>query len=174
MEVSNWSNEEILAAAASILEERAVTYATDPVSSPEIAKEIACHRLGALEQEVFAVFWLDVQNRIIEFEQIFRGTQSQTSVYPRKIAKSALKHNAASAILAHNHPSGMLEPSGADQTITRIIKETLALLDVRVLDHLIVSGNKTKSMAEMGYVCQICVSSCAKVCMISTKGTTAK
>ena len=152
MDVRNWSNEEILAAAASILEERAATYATDFVSTPEIAKEIACHRLGTLEHEVFAVFWLDVQNRVIEFEQIFRGTLSQTSVYPREIAKSALKHNAACAILAHNHPSGTLEPSSADQTITRVIKETLALLDVRVLDHLIVSGNRTRSMAELGFV----------------------
>ena len=152
MDVTNWSNEEILAAAASILEERAATYATDSVSTPEIAKEIACHRLGTLEHEVFAVFWLDVQNRVIEFEQIFRGTLSQTSVYPREIAKSALRHNAAGAILAHNHPSGTLEPSSADQTITRVIKETLALLDVRVLDHLIVSGNRTRSMAELGFV----------------------
>lgn len=152
MDVTNWSNEEILAAAASILEERAATYATDAVSSPEIARNIACHRLGALEHEVFAVFWLDVQNRLIEFEQVFRGTLSQTSVYPRELAKSALKRNAAAAILAHNHPSGTLEPSGADQALTRIIKETLALVDVRVLDHLIVSGNRTKSMAEMGYV----------------------
>jgi DNA repair protein RadC len=152
MDVKNWSNEEILAAAASILEERAATYATDLVSTPEIAKEIACHRLGTLEHEVFAVFWLDVQNRVIEFEQIFRGTLSQTSVYPREIAKSALRHNAAGAILAHNHPSGTLEPSSADQILTRVIKEALALLDVRVLDHLIVSGNRTRSMAELGYV----------------------
>lgn len=130
----------------------ASAYGSDAMPSPERAGEIACLRIGTLEHEVFAVFWLDAQNRVIEFEQLFRGTLTQTSVYPREVAKSALRHNAAAAILAHNHPSGGLEPSGADQALTRVLKDALALLDVKLIDHLIVSGNRTKSMAEMGII----------------------
>ena len=143
------NDDEILAAAAGILERRAKMDRVD-LSSPAKAGELAKHRLGALEHEVFAVLWLDARNRLIEFEQLFRGTLTQTSVYPREVVKSALAHNAAACILTHNHPSGTMEPSRADEMPTRTLKDALTLVDVRVLDHLIVAGAACLSFAERG------------------------
>lgn len=146
-----WTDERVLERAATILEERAAKFG-DSVSSPKAAADIACFRMGTLEHEAFSVFWLDAQNRMIRFEQLFRGTLTQTSVYPREVVKEAIRNNAAAAILVHNHPSGTLEASRADELLTRTLKDALALVDVRVLDHLIVSGNRSKSMAECGLV----------------------
>lgn len=109
--------------------------------------------LAHLPHEVFVALWLDNQNRLIASEELFRGTLTQTSVYPREIVKSALAHNAASAIFAHNHPSGAREPSQTDHLLTRQLREALALVDVRLLDHFIVAGNAPPlSMAERGWL----------------------
>lgn len=145
------TDDRILEMAANILEQRAAKYG-ESFSNPKEAAEIACLRMGTLEHEAFSVFWLDAQNRMIAFDQLFRGTLTQTSVYPREVVKEAMRQNAAAAILVHNHPSGSTEPSRADESLTRALKEALALVDVRVLDHLIVSGNRSKSMAEAGLV----------------------
>lgn len=152
MDITRMDEESLLEAAARILEARCGREGREAVGSPSEAGRIACLRLGSLEHEAFAVFWLDAQNRLIEFEQLFRGTLTQTSVYPREVAKSALRHNAAAAVLAHNHPSGCAEPSSADRYLTETLKKALALFDVRLVDHLIVAGGKSASMAEMGLV----------------------
>lgn len=118
--------------------------------SPSAAKEYASARLAALQHEVFLVLFLDAQQRLIAGVEMFRGTLTQTSVYPREIVKEALKRNAGSVILAHNHPSGVAEPSRADEFLTRTLKTALALVDVQVLDHLVVAGNDCTSLAERG------------------------
>ena len=103
--------------------------------------------------EVFSVLFLDSQNRLIACEEMFVGTLSQTSVYPREVVRAALKNNAAAAILTHNHPSGGVQPSRADEVLTQTLKAALALVDVRVLDHIITTTNdQTLSMAEQGLV----------------------
>lgn len=108
-------------------------------------------KLAPLPHEAFLALWLDAQNRLIAEEELFRGTLTQTSVYPREVVKRALAHNAASVILAHNHPSGMAEPSQADQLLTHTLKQALALVEVRVLDHFIVAGGASPlSFAERG------------------------
>ena len=121
-------------------------------SSPETVKSLCALKIGALEHEVFAVLFLDSQNRLIEFQEMFRGTLSQTSVYPREVVKACLSLNAASVILTHNHPSGSLNPSRADESLTQVLKTALALIDVRVLDHIIVSSANSLSMAEKGLI----------------------
>ena len=118
--------------------------------SPEAVRNFLRLHLGAEKTEVFAVLYLDSQNRAIAFETPFPGTLNQTSVYPREIARAALGHNAAAVILAHNHPSGAANPSRADELVTASIRAALALMDVRVLDHFIVTGNACTSMAELG------------------------
>jgi len=118
--------------------------------SPHAVRDFLRLHLGAEKMEVFAVLYLDNQNRAIAFETPFAGTLGQTSVYPREIARAALKHHAAAVILAHNHPSGSAEPSRADETLTQTLKRALALIDVRVLDHMIVTGREVTSMAELG------------------------
>ena len=120
--------------------------------SPGAVREFLSLHLAAEKTEVFAVLYLDSQNRAIAFETPFPGTLAQTSVYPREIARAALGHNAAAVILAHNHPSGNANPSRADEALTRSLKAALALIDVRVLDHMIVTGHRVSSMAEMGLV----------------------
>lgn len=107
--------------------------------------------LAPLQHEVFVALWLDAQNRLIADEELFRGTLTQTSVYPREVVKQALARNAAAVILAHNHPSGVAEPSPADETLTRALKQALALVDVKLLDHFVVAGNAMPlSFAERG------------------------
>jgi DNA repair protein RadC len=120
------------------------------LSSPQAVKQYLQLLLGIKPYESFAVLFLDVKNRLIASEELFRGTLTHTSVYPREVVKAALSHNAASIILAHNHPSGTPEPSAADQTLTRALKQALALVDVRVLDHFIVAGRHVYSFAEHG------------------------
>lgn len=123
----------------------------DVLSSPAAVRDFLRLRFAQRPHEVFAVLLLDAQNQLIETHELFRGTLSQTAVYPREVAQLALQKNAAAVILAHNHPSGVAEPSTADIALTRQLKEALALIDVRVLDHFIVAGNVTPlSMAERG------------------------
>jgi DNA repair protein RadC len=120
------------------------------MSSPQAVKQYLQLLLGIKPYESFAVLFLDVKNRLIAAEELFRGTLTHTSVYPREVVKAALAQNAASIILAHNHPSGSPEPSAADQTLTQALKQALALVDVRVLDHFIVAGRHVYSFAEHG------------------------
>ena len=120
--------------------------------SPSTVREYLQLQLGARSHEVFAVLFLDSQNRLLAFEELFRGTLSQTSVYPREVVLRALHHNAAAVVLAHNHPSGTAQPSRADEALTQSLKAALALVDVRVLDHFIVTRDRAASMAEMGLV----------------------
>lgn len=119
-------------------------------SNPQIVKDFLQMQLGHRPHEVFGVLFLDAQNRLIAFEELFRGTLSQTSVYPREVVKQALAHNAGAVILTHNHPSGVLEPSRADELLTQTLKSSLQLVDVRVLDHIVVGRSACLSFAERG------------------------
>ena len=118
--------------------------------SPARVKDYLRLTLGPRPHEVFAVLFLDAQNRLLRMEEMFRGTLTQTSVYPREVLKCALQYNAAAVILAHNHPSGVAEPSRADEYLTQTLKSALALVDVRVLDHLVVGRAEVVSFAERG------------------------
>jgi DNA repair protein RadC len=109
-------------------------------------------RLATREFETFCLIYLDNRHRLIACEDLFRGTIDGASVHPREVVKEALRHNAAAVILAHNHPSGVAEPSHADELITRRLREALQLVDIRVLDHLIVAGGETVSFAERGLI----------------------
>ena len=122
----------------------------DALNSPQAVRDYLQLLLGAKQQEVFMVLFLDTQHRVIASEELFQGTLSQASVYPREVVKRALAHNAAAVILAHNHPSGVAEPSQADQLLTASLKQALDLVEVRVLDHFIVAGGQTLSFAEKG------------------------
>ncbi|WP_088286400.1 DNA repair protein RadC [Ideonella sp. A 288] len=118
--------------------------------SPAEVKQYVQLHLGELPHEVFAVLFLDSQHRLLGLEEMFRGTLAQTSVYPREVVRRAMSRNAAAVILAHNHPSGMAEPSHADEFLTQALKNALALVDVRVLDHLVVGRGAVVSFAERG------------------------
>jgi DNA repair protein RadC len=123
----------------------------DLLSTPAAVRDWLRLHLGALPHEVFVALWLDAQNRLLAHEELFRGTLSQTSVYPREVVKKALAHNAAAVVLAHNHPSGVAEPSPADRQLTEALKQALALVDVKLLDHFIVAGAAAPlSFAERG------------------------
>ena len=140
--------EEVLQAALRVLAGR--LRGSEVLSSPPVVRDFLRIKLGALEHEVFAVIHLDSQHRVIEYVEMFRGTVSQTSVYPREIVKEALVRNSAAMILVHNHPSGLAEPSRADEVLTQTVKAALSLVDVRVIDHLIVAGPAVLSFAERG------------------------
>lgn len=118
--------------------------------SPDAVKNYLQLHLARKPHEVFAAMFLDAQNRLIAMEELFRGTLTQTSVYPREVVVKALHHHAASVVLAHNHPSGTVQPSRADEALTQALKAALALVDVRVLDHVIVTQGESLSMAERG------------------------
>lgn len=120
------------------------------MSSPADTKAFLRLHIGALEHEVFSCLFMDTKNRLIDYSELFRGTLTHTSVYPREIVKVAINHNAAAVIFAHNHPSGEKEPSNADRLLTTTLKQALAMIDVRVLDHIIVAGTDTYSFAEHG------------------------
>ncbi len=120
------------------------------LTSPGAVRDFLRLALGARAQEVFMALFLDAQHRVIRAEELFRGTLTQTSVYPREVVKAALRANAAAVILAHNHPSGVAQPSQADELLTRNLREALALVDVKVLDHFIVAGGHALSFAERG------------------------
>ena len=122
------------------------------MDSPATVKSFLSLKLAELEHEVFSVLWLDSQNRVLEYQELFRGTLTQTSVYPREVVKAGLALNAGACILAHNHPSGMADPSYADKALTETLKTALAMVDIRVLDHIIVGGLSTVSFAERGLV----------------------
>ncbi len=120
------------------------------MDTPGAVKQYLQLQLAARPHEVFAALFLDTQNRLITMEELFRGTLTQTSVYPREIVLRALHHQAAAVVLAHNHPSGSVQPSRADEAITQTLKAALGLVDVRVLDHVIVAPGESFSMAERG------------------------
>jgi DNA repair protein RadC len=121
------------------------------LNSPQRVREYLALSLGRAKHEIFAVLFLDAQNRLIEHRDLFHGTLTQTSVFPREVVKAALQYNAAAVILAHNHPSGAAEPSRADELLTRTLRDALALVDVKVLDHIIVAAPATTvSFAERG------------------------
>ena len=120
------------------------------LSSPATVRQYLRCTLGRQQHESFVVLFLDVKNRLLASEEMFRGTLTHTSVYPREVVKAALSHNAASVMLAHNHPSGSPEPSEADLLLTRTLTQALALVDVRVLDHFIIAGASVHSFAEHG------------------------
>jgi DNA repair protein RadC len=125
--------------------------ARDVLASPGAVRDWLRLRLAALPHETFWALWLDAQNRLLAAEELFRGSLTQTSVYPREVVKRALACNAAAVILAHNHPSGVAEPSHADEALTRALREALALVDVRLLDHFVVAGAAAPlSFAERG------------------------
>jgi DNA repair protein RadC len=129
----------------------AVELARSPVfDAPAKVKDYLSLRLCGLEHEVFAVLFLDSQHRLLCMEELFRGTLTQTSVYPREVVKRALQLNAGALILAHNHPSGLAEPSRADEFLTQRLKSALQLVDVAVLDHLVIGTGQTVSFAERG------------------------
>src|SRR3990167_8141931 len=138
----------ILRQAAAILERRMLAMGS-ALTSPGAVKDYLRLSLQR-EHEVFACLWLNAQHRVIKAEELFRGTLTQTSVYPREVVKAALASNAAAVIFAHNPPSGAAQPSQADELLTRNLKEALALVEVKVLDHFIVAGSQTLSFAERG------------------------
>ena len=121
-----------------------------PFTTPDAVKDYLKLHFAGREYESFVVFYVDAQHCLIDMEELFRGTLTQTSVYPREVVKSALRRNAAAVIFAHNHPSGSTAASRADEQLTQTLKTSLALVDVRVLDHFIVAAQRTASFAEMG------------------------
>ncbi|WP_395689492.1 DNA repair protein RadC [Caenimonas koreensis] len=126
--------------------------AREVLASESTVKQYLQMQLAMKSHEVFAVLFLDARSRMIELRELFRGTLTQTSVYPREVVKHALALDAAAVVLAHNHPSGNVQPSRADEAITQTLKAALALIDVRVLDHVIVARGEALSMAEQGLV----------------------
>jgi DNA repair protein RadC len=124
----------------------------DAMSSPQAVRDYLRLSLGARPHEVFVAMFLDAQNRLLGCEELFRGTLTQTSVYPREVVKTALRYNAAGVIFAHNHPSGVAEPSRADELLTQTLKQALSLVEIKTLDHFIVAGSKTISFAERGLI----------------------
>jgi DNA repair protein RadC len=147
---TNVAEDAIIAQAMSILESRLRTKTT-AFTSPDQSKQFVRCKLQQLEHEVFSVLFLDNQNYLIEYTEMFRGTIDSASVYPREVAKAALELNAAAVIFAHNHPSGISVPSSADRNITNKLKSALELFDIRVLDHIII-GDTTYSFAESGLI----------------------
>ena len=123
---------------------------SDPLESPGATEQYLKSALGDNPNEVFACLFLDTRHRVIAYEELFHGTIDGATVYPRVVAEKALKHNAAALIVAHNHPSGISEPSLADQAITRRLKDALALLDIRLLDHFVIGEGAPVSMAARG------------------------
>jgi DNA repair protein RadC len=122
------------------------------LTSPGAVRDYLRLALSGREHEVFVCIWVDAQHRAIALEEAAHGTLTQTSVYPREIVKAALRHNAAAVIFAHNHPSGVAQPSQSDELLTRNLKEALALVEVRVLDHFVVAGAQAISFAERGLI----------------------
>jgi DNA repair protein RadC len=124
--------------------------ASTALTSPQAVRDYLRLRLASRKEEVFLCIWLDAQHKAIDVQQAFTGTLTQTSVYPREIVKAALRYNAAAVIFAHNHPSGVAQPSQSDELLTRNLRDALALVEVKVLDHFIVAGHQAISFAERG------------------------
>lgn len=143
------SKQAVINAAIGFVEEQA-RYATEPLESPSAMGDMLRLRIGNSEREVFCVIYLDAQHRLIEVEELFYGTIDGAAVYPREVAKAALAKNAAAVCLGHNHPSGAAQPSEADKRITQRLKKALELLDIRCIDHIIVSPKEQYSFAAHG------------------------
>jgi DNA repair protein RadC len=126
--------------------------AREAMTQPHLVQEFVQLHLGHKPHEVFAVLFLDAQHKLIQFVELFRGTLTQTSVYPREVVQQALQCGASAVVLAHNHPSGQVQPSRADQLLTQTLRDALALVDVRVLDHIIVGHGQGLSMAQQGWL----------------------
>ena len=122
----------------------------DALASPDAVRDYLKLTLASLPYEAFLALFLDSQNRLLAARELFRGTLAQTSVYPREVVKAALAHNAAGVVFAHNHPSGVPEPSRADELLTQSLRQALALVDIRTLDHFVVAGTRVVSFAERG------------------------
>ncbi|AYD64457.1 DNA repair protein RadC [Achromobacter sp. B7] len=142
--------DQILEAARQIIDQKIRRGAS--FTSPSEVKDYLKAKLSGYEREVFAVMLMDTKHCLIEDVELFQGTIDQAAVYPREVVKLAMQHNAAAMIISHNHPSGNPEPSRADELLTKRLKEALALVDVRVLDHIIVAGNDATSFAERGLI----------------------
>jgi DNA repair protein RadC len=142
------SDDDIIACALKVLERRA-RYGAN-LSAPKLAREYFRLKLAGLEHEVFCAAWLDSQNRVLDFQELSRGTLTQTAVYPREVVKAGLRHNASAVIFCHNHPSGLAEPSRADENLTRVLRDALTLVDIKLLDHLVIAGPNATSFAERG------------------------
>lgn len=142
------SDDQVIAAALRILSGR--IKGTVALANPRVIRDYIAVRFAGLEHEVFACLYLDVRHRVIACEELFRGTIDGAVVHGREVVKRALAHNAAAVILAHNHPSGVAEPSAADRKITQRLKEALNLVDIRVVDHLVVGGAVVESFLERG------------------------
>ena len=139
---------EVLQAAQQILAAQVI--GREVLDSPIVAQDFLRTMLGTLEHEVFALLMLDVKHRVLDYVELFRGTLTQTSVYPREAVKEALARNAAAVILVHNHPSGSAEPSLADQFLTTTLQTAFRLFDIRVLDHMIVTATEVVSFEKRG------------------------
>lgn len=141
----------VIEKALQILDQRIFTRGPE-LTSPSLVADYLKLQLAQQDHEVFGVVFLDAKHRVLQFEVLFHGSIDGASVYPRQVVKRALAHNAAAVILTHNHPSGRPQPSQADRTLTARLKETLALVEVRVLDHLIVGEGRPLSLAEYGWI----------------------
>jgi DNA repair protein RadC len=145
------SDDEIVRMAL-LITARRMSQAGSVLTSPQHTRDYLRLRLGELQHEVFGVIWLNNRNKVIAMEELFTGTVDGATVHPREVCKAGLRHNAAACILYHNHPSSVSEPSTADQLITARIKDSLAAVDIRVLDHLVIAASEVTSMAERGMV----------------------
>ena len=138
----------ILDLAAEIIERRVCE--GDVFTSPSVTKQYVVTKIGHFDREVFACLFLNNRHQLVAFEILFYGTIDGATVHPREVVKRALAHNAAAVLAAHNHPSGVAEPSQADVSLTRRLRESLGLVDIRLLDHIVVGGSETVSFAERG------------------------
>ena len=144
--------DQIIRKAENILKGKLGRVSSEIFTDPSTVRTFLKIRLGQKEREIFACLFLDNRHRMIAFEELFFGTIDGATVHPREVVKRALKHNSAAIILAHNHPSGVAEPSQADQQITTRLKEACALLDIRILDHFVVGEGQPVSFAERGLI----------------------
>ena len=142
------TSDQVIRRALQLLDER--MRSGSALESPDAVRDYLKLLLHDREREVFVVVFLDAQHRVISADELFRGTLNQTSVYPREVVKAALKRNAAAVIFAHNHPSGVAEPSRSDELLTQALKDALALIEVKVVDHFVVAGAASVSFAERG------------------------
>lgn len=142
--------DEIIEAARAVADQRMQRGAS--FTNPTDSGGFFMDKLGGLEREVFAAVFLDTRHRLIEYSEMFQGTIDGAEVHPREVVRKALRCNAAAVIVAHNHPSGTTDPSAADRAVTARLKQALALVDVRLLDHVVVGGSAARSMASMGFV----------------------
>ena len=143
---------EVLEVAAQYLAAALQRSVGQPMTSPSAVERFLAQALSPRDAEVFCILFLDNRHRLIQFDELFRGTIDGSSVHPREVVRRTLELNAAALVLAHNHPSGVAEPSQADELITRRLADALALVDVRVLDHMIVGGSGVTSFAQRGLI----------------------